>query len=349
MHNNIDRVSAFYNPNDSQGPAKEHVGRTLDARKHIVGTDNLHDGYMLEAQLYKEIVLLGTDSPEEYIPEEWQITDVERTAIEEDTFAEVINQVHVVLNATEDVQSRTPRGINIPSDLEAAGMVCAYWAHHGRERLNGGPYYEHPASVSEILRYAWHNHHASQKYVQHEKYRFDRLMFLSLVHDTFEDDQMKDGLSFLDKESTFRVTPLFVKILFDVLGRDDGDIAADSLVHLTKVKQPTGNQTSDAYRAHFAFDPDAILIKIADNRHNGTLDQRGRSDIEPRTISRNVERRIQYGVDHTELMRHLGKYSLFDQWTAHAITAIDKNIFDTLRMKGPTLRPKNIPDQTSVA
>lgn len=343
MRHSLDRASAFYNPNHEPGDINEQIRRVLQLRAQIDEQEDDANLYAHETKMYQELILLDVDQPDTYITDDWHLSEEAKTEIEKRTLAETNFRIRTILRGIVEVQSTTPQGVDVPTDLEAAGMVCAYWAHYGRERLNGGPYYNHPASVAEILRYAWQHNPDSQRYATLEQYRLDRLVFLSMVHDTFEDDQMKDGRSFLDQESEFRVTPLVVRRLFEMLGRDDGDTAADSLLRLTKIKQITGSQSLDEYRAQFADDPDSILIKLADNRHNGALDERGRRDVDPNKTSRNAERLYNYRVDQTELMIHLGRYALFDQWVGHAIMAIDEPAFRKLRRTSLTIRHPHIP------
>lgn len=340
----LDRFSLVYNPNAEYAFADDPISHVLKAREKL--SDSL-DGdieYKLEKQIYKEMILLGIEVPDERT--NWtHLTDDERVEIVEHTEAEVNDQVHSVLLAIDVVQNGTPLGRSIPSDVEAAGMVCAYWAHDGRFRLNGTPYYTHPASVAEIVRYAWDNNPMIARYAPFMQAQREREIFIALGHDTFEDDQQDDGQSFLLTDSKFRVTPLFIKKLFEVLGRDDGDMTADSLLRLTKIKQATGKQTVANYRKQMADDPEAGHGKLADNLHNNTIDPRGKRDIEKAKIVRNAERRYNYGVDREELLLQLGKYSLVDQWIGHVITGIDKTTFDEYCKDGPTFNYSLIPSR----
>jgi hypothetical protein len=259
--------------------------------------------------------------------------------------ASVDRGVEDVVSGLEKLRRLAPQAA-FHSDIVLAGMVTAEWAHAGVRRQNGREYYTHPAAVASIVEKAWDISRGKAETTPDDQRRLDRLLFVAYNHDAFEDALPSDNTSFLSSES-FLVSPLLVRKLFKKLGRaEDGELAAESLLELTKTRQGAEKISQANYEENLKSDPDAAIVKLADAQHNGKIDPRGRDDLDRAKVTRNIERIRDYESLQYTLLRALQNSSTDDLWLGHTISAF-KAPFVPINGSSSFLRPAfflNLPE-----
>jgi len=308
----------YFDPNKSFGSIDDALLNRRDAAVGSVAINGLrvqHEGIVVA-----EAAHLGVELPPRQL-RSLGLSALNAANIMRSVEASVDQNVSDVLSGVERLRQRAPRAAH-HSDIVLAGMITAEWAHAGVYRKNGREYYTHPAAVAAIIEKAWDMNYRRRTVTPDDQARYDRLLFGAYNHDAFEDSLPSDNTSFLSS-SSFLVSPLLVRRLFKKLGREeDGKRAADTLLMLTKTRQGAEKISLFNYQGNLVKDPDAELLKLADTRHNGKIDPKGRDDIEQASILRNIQRIHNYEDMQFTLLHALESQgsSSDDWWMGHFIS-----------------------------
>lgn len=219
-------------------------------------------------------------------------------------------------------------------DIVLAGMVACEYSHWGVVRKNGKDYFTHPAAVAAIAEKCWQIDPADNE----SRKRLERILFVALAHDTFEDSMPDDGSSFLASDNIV-VSPLFVHELFSFYGRDDGAIAAEDLLLLTKFRQNDAKISNDEYLARLKTSPDAMFVKICDIQYNAIIDPKGLTDTEKAEVEKNERRALNYRRSTQLLLVGLNDRPIKEQMNSHRVTGIDRARFSRMSSQLTSYRP----------
>ncbi|MEO5690676.1 MAG: hypothetical protein ABIQ64_00640 [Candidatus Saccharimonadales bacterium] len=224
------------------------------------------------------------------------------------------------------------------SDVEIAAMVTAELAHWDVKRQNGSDYYTHVSSTAMVLKSAIELY---GKKIKNDPERMQRMLFVALCHDSFEDLLRNDGSTYVNEKAIIP-SMKFVKALYEALGRNDGDIAADMIFRISKTRQAGQKILQGAYEKNVLSDIDTTLIKLADNTHNDRLDPKGKKDIDPAILRKNVGRSHEYDLFRAHMLTTVDSADLEEQFMAHHIANVQTDDLRVFINKNTPKRPKDI-------
>lgn len=312
-------IDAFYFPEqDTERPVSPRV----------IGSKLLEIMRRPEA-LVAEMCHLGLDADEIEAYTDLPIDTVKELCEKE--IAKTKESVKVLNGVVQKLRDEGP-DFNY-DDIVLAGMVACEYSHWGVVRKNGKDYFTHPAAVAAIAESCWKVDLSDPQAVK----RLQRIIFVALSHDTFEDSIPKDGASFLSDDIV--ITPRFVEELFSFYGRDDGSQAANDLLLLTKFRQSDRKISNDEYLERLSTSPDAVYVKVCDTQYNGNIDPKGLTDVEKTEIEKNERRAGTYKRNIEKMLYSLNDCPLQDQISAHFVSGITKGSFKKISSQLIRYRP----------
>lgn len=164
-------------------------------------------------------------------------------------------------------------------EMLLAGLVVAANAHKDQRRMNGVPFFTHPAAVAKILSLAIRDDRKWKK--KHGVLGLRLLQYRALVHAAFEDrlpghtSPELRGTSFLRGDNLLASPLMHKRLLESYLSPESKNEATNTAIdvyYLTKPIGPDGHITNDRYMNRLKVRSLAMLVKLADITHNLRID-----------------------------------------------------------------------------